>query len=198
MKKIAQFIIFLILIISAISFYNIYFKKDETIVYSDLVKKETLKPQVSKKESQSNLIKNLMYDVKFEDNSQYSISSDLSEITYSANDEIVNMQGVIAKIIDENNLSFTIVSNYAVFNNNTYETLFTKNVKITYLDNEISSQKLLLNFDENIVTISENVLYEGLQGLIQTDNIRINLKSKNVEIFMNNSKNKVKITSKWA
>ena len=137
-----------------------------------------------------------MYDVKFEDNSQYSISSDLSEITYSANDEIVNMQGVIAKIIDENNLSFTIVSNYAVFNNNTYETLFTKNVKITYLDNEISSQKLLLNFDENIVTISENVLYEGLQGLIQTDNIRINLKSKNVEIFMNNSKNKIKITSK--
>ena len=196
MKKIAQFIIFLILIISAISFYNIYFKKDETIVYSDLVKKETLKPQVSKKESQSNLIKNLMYDVKFEDNSQYSISSDLSEITYSANDEIVNMQGVIAKIIDENNLSFTIVSNYAVFNNNTYETLFTKDVKITYLDNEISSQKLLLNFDENIVTISENVLYEGLQGLVQTDNIRINLKSKNVEIFMNNSKNKVKITSK--
>ncbi len=196
MKKIAQFIIFLILIISAISFYNIYFKKDETIVYSDLVKKETLKPQVSKKESQSNLIKNLMYDVKFENNSQYSISSDLSEITYSANDEIVNMQGVIAKIIDENNLSFTIVSNYAVFNNNTYETLFTKNVKITYLDNEISSQKLLLNFDENIVTISENVLYEGLQGLIQTDNIRINLKSKNVEIFMNNSKNKIKITSK--
>ena len=196
MKKIAQFIIFLILIISAISFYNIYFKKDETIVYSDLVKKETLEPQVSKKESQSNLIKNLMYDVKFENNSQYSISSDLSEITYSANDEIVNMQGVIAKIIDENNLSFTIVSNYAVFNNNTYETLFTKNVKITYLDNEISSQKLLLNFDENIVTISENVLYEGLQGLIQTDNIRINLKSKNVEIFMNNSKNKIKITSK--
>lgn len=196
MKKIAQFIIFLILIISAISFYNIYFKKDETIVYSDLVKKETLIPQVSKKESQSNLIKNLMYDVKFEDNSQYSISSDLSEITYSANDEIVNMQGVIAKIIDENNLSFTIVSNYAVFNNNTYETLFTKNVKITYLDNEIFSQKLLLNFDENIVTISENVLYEGLQGLIQTDNIRINLKSKNVEIFMNNSKNKIKITSK--
>ena len=49
MKKIAQFIIFLILIISAISFYNIYFKKDETIIYSDLVKKETLKPQVSKK-----------------------------------------------------------------------------------------------------------------------------------------------------
>ena len=196
MKKIAQFIIFLILIISAISFYNIYFKKDETIVYSDLVKKETLKPQVSKKESQSNLIKNLMYDVKFENNSQYSISSDLSEITYSANDEIVNMQGVIAKIIDENNLSFTIVSNYAVFNNNTYETLFTKDVKITYLDNEISSQKLLLNFDENIVTISENVMYEGLQGLIQTDNIRINLKSKNVEIFMNNSKNKIKITSK--
>ena len=56
--------------------------------------------------------------------------------------------------------------------------------------------KIILNFDENIVTISENVLYEGLQGLIQTDNIRINLKSKNVEIFMNNSKNKIKITSK--
>ena len=191
MKKILQLSLFSILILISYFFYIYFLKTNEE---TNIIKREKNTTTIST--SQNNLIKNLEYQVKFDNNTQYIITADLSEITYSANDEIVNMQGVIAKIIDENNLSFTIVSNYAVFNNNTYETLFTKNVKITYLDNEISSQKLLLNFDENVVTISENVLYEGLQGLIQTDNIRINLKSKNVEIFMNNSKNKIKITSK--
>ena len=75
-------------------------------------------------------------------------------------------------------------------------TYFEKNVKITYQDNSIQSQKLLLNFKENIVTISDNIIYEGIQGFMKTDNIKIDLISKNIEIFMNNKKDKVEITSK--
>ena len=46
------------------------------------------------------------------------------------------------------------------------------------------------------MTISDNIIYEGIQGLMKTDNIKIDLISKSIEIFMNNKKDKVEITSK--
>ena len=70
------------------------------------------------------------------------------------------------------------------------------NIKITDQDNSIQSEKLLLDFEENVVTISDNIIYEGIQGFMKTDNIKIDLISKNIEIFMNNKKDKVEITSK--
>ena len=44
--------------------------------------------------------------------------------------------------------------------------------------------------------ISDNIIYEGMQGLMKTDNIEIDLITKNIKIFMNDSKNKIEITSK--
>ena len=60
--------------------------------------------------SQNNLIKNLKYQVKFDDNTQYIITAELSEIIYENNVEIVFMQKVTAKFIDQNNLPLKITS----------------------------------------------------------------------------------------
>ena len=106
------------------------------------------------------------------------------------------MQIVKAIFKDEEGSFLEISSDKAIFNNNNYNTYFEKNVKITYQDNSIQSEKLLLNFEENVVTISDNIIYEGIQGLMKTDNIKIDLISKSIEIFMNNKKDKVEITSK--
>ena len=54
----------------------------------------------------------------------------------------------------------------------------------------------VLNFEENIVLISNNIIYEGLQGIGKADKIKINLLTKNIEISMNNSKKKIEIISK--
>ena len=59
-----------------------------------------------------------------------------------------------------------------------------------------SLQNLNLNFEENVVTIYNDVIYEGLQGLLKADNVVINLITKEINLFMNNSKNKVKVESK--
>ena len=53
-----------------------------------------------------------------------------------------------------------------------------------------------LNFIDNIATITENVVYEGPQGVLITDNVVINLISKSVEIFMNSPKDKVEVITK--
>ena len=60
----------------------------------------------------------------------------------------------------------------------------------------IYSNKLNLNFIDNIATISENVIYEGLEGVLTTDNVIIDLITKNIDIFMNNPKSKVEIIKK--
>jgi len=196
MKKTLQLIILFTIIVLGIFFYNTYLKKDQKVENTELIKELREEEESEPKNIKNNLVKNLKYDVKFENNSQYSITADLSELTYIDGEEVLNMNGVKAIIIDENNLLIIITSNQAVFNNKTYNTVFNENVKINYLKNEISSEKLELDFDKNIVTITDNVVYEGVQGFVKTDNIKIYLLTKNVEIFMNDEKKKVQITSK--
>ena len=196
MKKTLQLIILFTIIVLGIFFYNTYLKKDQKVENTELIKELREEEESEPKNIKNNLVKNLKYDVKFENNSQYSITADLSELTYIDGEEVLNMNGVKAIIIDENNFLIIITSNQAVFNNKTYNTVFNENVKINYLKNEISSEKLELDFDKNIVTITDNVVYEGVQGFVKTDNIKIYLLTKNVEIFMNDEKKKVQITSK--
>jgi len=189
-NKVIQIFLLILILITIFFTYQKYFKVEKTVDKKNILKTET------KKQNSNNLIKNLKYNVKFEDNTQYTIISKLSEITHINNQETVFMQQVNATFIDKNNDFLKISSENAIFNNFTYNTSFEKKVKIEYKNNLIQSEKLLLNFEENIVTISDNIIYEGIKGLVKADNIKIDLISKNIEIFMNNSKNKVKIISK--
>ena len=197
MKKIIQLVLIILLIIVSLIFYNEYFKDNK----KNAKKLESTAPKDQIfDENQNNLIKNLKYDIKIDDGKQYILTADLSEITYEnipeqENIEIVNMQVVNGIFVDESNIPITINSDYAVYNSYTYNTFFYDNVKVKYLDNIILSDKLDINFNDDIVYIYENVIYEGLQGNIETDNVKINLITRNVEMFMNNKLKKVKILS---
>jgi LPS export ABC transporter protein LptC len=191
MKKIIQLVLFLLLITIALLFYKTYFsenKENVKILDED-------QDQVSV-ETQNNLIKNLRYDVRLDENKQYIITAESSELSYEDDVEVVKMQKVIGIFVDETNIPITITSDYAIYNNSTYDTNFYENVKVEYIDNIILSDKLDLNFDKNIVTIYDNVLYEGFQGTIKADNVIINLITKNIEIYMNNKTNKVEVVTK--
>jgi len=147
-------------------------------------------------ENKNNIIKNLKYDVKFDDTSEYNISSDLSEITYVDEFEVVLMTGVSAKFNDGNNPTIYVTSEKATFDNSNFNTKFETNVKVTYMENIITSKNLDLDFDKNTIFIYNNVIYDGLTGAAETDNIVIDLLTKNAEIFMNEPTQKIKIISK--
>ena len=190
MKKIIQLFLSLILLIILISFYLFYFKSDKKEVSEVLIEEKN-----QSVENTNNLIKNLRYNVNFDDNTQYMITSDLSELTYENDMEIVKMQKVKAILTDENNLKLFITSNNAIYNNSNYSTNFSNNIKIEYVDNIIYAEKLDLNFDENIVEIYDNVVYQGLKGEIKADKITINLVTKSVAINMKNFDKKVEVTT---
>ena len=189
-KKLTKYLIFSSVLVICLFIYKQYF-----------VEKNTSKKMISKNnelnlENENNLIKNLKYDVKFENGTTYNISADLSEIIDVNNQETVKMQKVTALIINEGSLPLIISSDNAVFNNITYNTSFDKDVTINYINNSIKSQKLFLDFQNSVVIIKEDIIYEGINGLGKADNIKINLKTKDIQIFMDNNDDKIKIISK--
>ena len=191
MKKVIKLILFLLLIIISIFFYKIYLSENT---------KSKIEPDFSEEgqatNPENNLIKNLKYEVKLNKNNQYVITSDLSEITYVGGDEVVKMQKVIAILSNQKNIPLIITSEMATYNNFNYNTKFNQNVRVEYLNNIILSDKLEFDYNNNLITIYENVEYDGIQGNIIADNIKIDLFTKKIEIYMSNINNNVEVTTK--
>ena len=105
------------------------------------------------------------------------------------------MKDVTAIFTDDQNRKITVKSEKASFNSITYNTKFINNTKILYENHKITSDKIDFNFKDNNILISENVIYTGLNNEINTDNIKINLITKDVQFYMNSQNEKIKITS---
>ncbi len=191
MKKFIQLILFLFLIIISIIFYKVYFDNTKEPATVNKIQNDN-----SLTNTENNLIKNLKYEIKLNQDNQYIITSDLSEITYENNIEIVKMQNVEAIFIDQTNIPIIVTSDQAIYNNSSYNTKFNKNVKIKYLDNLILSDYMDLDFNNNLITINKNVKYNGLQGTILADNVKIDLITKKIEIYMDDTKDNVEIATK--
>ena len=198
MKKIIQLILSLSLVIMAIVFYKVYFSSNnKSQVFKELSDENSeINNQEESTSEMSNLIRNLSYDVTFDGDKQYSITADMSELTYENNVEIVYMQKVTAIFINENNIPLIITSDKATYNNSSYDTNFSENVRVEYIDNLINSEKLDISFAENIITIYDNVKYHGSSGTLNTDNVKIDLITKNINIYMDNKEKKVEVVSK--
>ena len=191
MKKVIKLILFLLLIIISIIFYKIYLSENtkSKIEVNTPEEEQAANPE-------NNLIKNLKYEVKLNNNNQYVITSDLSEITYEDGDEVVKMQKVTAILLNQKNIPLIITSELATYNNFNYNTKFNQNVRVEYLNNIILSDKLEFDYNNNLITIYENVEYDGIQGNIIADNIKIDLLTRKIEIYMFNIDNNVEVTTK--
>ena len=196
MKKLIQ--LFLILFLGLIIFYTYkeYFFTKRIISNENLeINMNTdNKNIVQSPEKLNNIIKKLKYEVKLSNNNQYSILADESEIKYENNVEFVYMKKVFAIFIDEKNKILEIEADNAFFNNQDYNTVFEKNIKIKYLDSIILANKVDLIFTKNKLIITDNIFYQNKFAKGLADIIKIDLLNKNFEIFMHDSKDNIRIT----
>tara|TARA_B110001450_G_scaffold191673_1_gene179904 strand:- start:3948 stop:4526 length:579 start_codon:yes stop_codon:yes gene_type:complete len=190
MNRVIQLILFFILVIIIFIFYNEYFKIDDRAKIENTISVD--KPVNSKDNS---LIKNLKYEISISEDNDYQIMSELSKITYKDGAELILMQNVNAILTDENGNSVFVTSDNASYNNANYNTEFKNNIKIKYLDSVIFAEKMILDFKGNFISIYNNVRYNGSLGNLEADNIKINLITKKIDIFMNNANENVVISS---
>ena len=193
MKRAIQLFLFLILIIVIFIFYKEYFQEEQTAKIIETI-------DIDKSINQSNdtgnsLIKNLKYEISIRENNDYQIKSEFSEITYKDGNELVLMKNVTAIITDKKNISLFITSDEAKYNNNNYNTKFENNVEIRYLNNIIYAEKMFLDIVNNSISINENIVYKGPLGILEADNIKINLITKKIDISMNNTNENIVIIS---
>lgn len=193
MKRVSLLILFVFLVTISTLFYLKYFKESET---TEIKKVDNFEKSLSQKKN--NFIKNLNYEISTKDENKYKIKSRLSEITYEGGQELILMNDVEAILTnkkDDDDLSFFISSDEGKYNNYTYYTIFKKNVKIKYLDNTILADELILNLQNDIIFINNNVKFNGPVGILKADNIKIDLITSKIDIFMSDDNKNISFVS---
>ena len=210
-KKISiQLILISIAFFSIFYVYKFYFKTEDNIKIdqSNIVQNKTSDDINNNNSSfdvddkidanlddKTNLIKNLSYFSKDNIGNEYVIESKYSELNLD-NVDIISMTDVNAKIIMVNSEPIYITSNFAEYNNENYETTFTGNVLILYLNNKILCEKFYISIENNLANVTDNVIYENSKGKLIADTIEIDLITKNSKIFMFDENKKVMILNK--
>ena len=181
------FLIFVLILFVSIWVYSKYFKKVEVVETLEQVTKDTI--------YSSNIMENVNYSSKDLDGKEYIISAIQGEIDY-ANPNIIFLTQVKALIKLKNSETITITSEYGKYNTENYDTIFSKNVKINYLDHEIMGEYLDFSLERDLMTISKKVTYSNLNNILKADVIEVDIESKNTRIFMYEKDKKVKIKNK--
>ena len=170
------------------------------LLYSKYFQKKEIESQVTQKIEEedftdSNQIKDIKYSSKDLKGNEYVLLAKEGEIDLDNND-IIFLKDVTAYIkIMKNNEIITIISSYGKYNTNNYETIFSDNVKINYLDNQIMGDYLDFSVMKNMLIISKNVVYTNPKNILKADVVELNTITKDTKIFMYNSKEKVNIES---
>ena len=169
------------------------------VIYSKLFKKSKDSTQtLNKKEDivyKSNIIEDVNYTTKDTEGNEYIINASQGEIDFS-NTKILFLTNVKAQIKLKNAEIITITSNFGKYNSDNFDTIFSKNVIIKYLDNKITSNYLDFSLNRNSMIISKDVIYSDTENILNADVIEVNIKTKDTKIFMHEKKHKVNIQSK--
>ena len=179
------FIILCFIVVLIVISSKIFEKKDTT-----LIKPQELENEVYS----SNKIKDVKYTTKDADGNEYIITATEGEIDYS-NTNIIYLTNIKAKIKFIESEDISITSDYGKYNSRNFDTIFSKNVIINYLNNKITGEYLDFSLERNSLLMTKKVVYTNLENVLKADAVEMNLKTKDTKIFMYENQKKVNIKS---
>ena len=171
--------------------------KYNTINYDTIFSKQ-VNPTTNTKEDtiyNSNIIKDINYTSRDLKGNEYILVAKEGEIDLN-NSDIIFLTDVTAYIkLVKNSELIVITSNYGKYNTINYDTIFSKNVKIDYVDNIITGDYLDFSMMKNLLIVSRNVVYKNLENTMRADVIELDTTTKDTKIFMYNSNEQVNVTN---
>ena len=187
MKK--KFIIFII-IFFLIFLIFLHFKSQKN------KKANKIEPDISNEiPYESNIIKDVYYSSKDIRGNEYVIKASEGEIDYNNSNIIylTNLEGFV-KLTNSNDIKIT--SKYGKYNTVNFDTIFSKNVIIDYLDNNVLGEYLDFSIERNSMIMSRDIVYTNVNNILKADTIEIKIETKDTKIYMFDDKKKVNIKSR--
>ena len=180
------FLIFIFFIISLSVFFK-YFKKTS-------LENNTKLNITQGTNTGESLIEDLEYLSKDKEGNKYKIEAKKGNIDKN-NPDIIYLENVKAIILLQNSDYISIKSNYAKYNTKSFDTLFNDKVSVDYGDHLLKSEFLDLSFENNLVSIYDNVRYLSGISSLRADKAEIDILNKKTKIFMDNPSKKVQISN---
>ena len=180
------FLIFIFVVISLLVFFK-YF--DETISKGDL--KTNLENTTNTSES---LIEDLKYLSTDKEGNEYKVEEKKGNIDKD-NPDIIFLENVESVILLKNSDKILIKSKFAKYNTKNFDTLFSNSVSMDYGEHSLKSEFLDLSFENNLVSIYDNVRYLSGISSLRADRAEIDILNKKTKIFMKDPNNKVQINN---
>ena len=140
------------------------------------------------------LIEELKYLSTDKEGNEYRIEAKKGNIDKN-NPDIIFLENVRATILFQNSEKISIKSNYAKYNAKNFDTLFNDSVSVDYGEHILKSNFLDLSFENNLVSIYDNVRYLSGISSLRADKAEIDILNKKTKIFMDNPNKKVQINN---
>ena len=197
-KKSLQIFLTFFLILFSIFFYKKFFETNTNLTKKTLNEKRIDNDdlEVDKENKTENLIESLRYVSQDLIGNTYIINAESAKFEKDKIDNIILFE-VKAEIIPQNGEAIKINSKIANYNKTNNDTVFKKEVNITYGEQIVNSEVVKLNFSENLIEIIENVHYMNNNTEIYADKVELDLLSKKMKISMINQGDKIQITGKY-
>ncbi len=155
----------------------------------ELIEKKNIELTEEKIEN-ANVIQDVSYSAKDTKGNEYFLKA--SEGTIDQNQSNYIFLKSVKGVINLKNYDLIeISSNFGKYNINNYDTIFSKNVIITYLDNKIEGDYLDFSLDKKIMIVSKDVIIKNNKNSLRADVIEIDIKTKDLKIFMYEEDKKV-------
>ena len=191
-KTLLQLFLLLIVFSVVLIFFFTYFyeqpEKNKLIENKNPLSNQNL----TEDKDASSIIKNIKY-LSFDSvGNKYEVNAKTGQIK-DYNSEIIYMENVNAKINFINAKPINITASFATYNTKNYNTYFSKNINMSYLEHKIECEKLDLLFSNNLALLYDNIIYTNLKTKLFADRLEIDLITKNSKISMNNKNKKIKM-----
>ena len=196
MKKVYLGISLIILFFSLLIFFYLKSNK-ENVLIEKKKQLELIERNIEIEEEKiqsSNVIEDVSYSAKDSRGNEYFLNANIGTIDQNESNFIF-LKSVNANINLKNYKLIEISSDFGKYNIKNYDTIFSKNVLITYLDNRITGNYLDFSLDKNLMIISKNVILKNDKSFLKADVVEINIKTQNIKVFMYEENKKVKIKS---
>jgi len=187
-KTALQVVMVLVIILISLWFYLKYFTKN----FEDVKETRVIEKIDENQNSTSTYIDDIDYVAMDVKGNRYQITAKQAEIKIE-NSDIMFLKDVIAFIFIKDSDTVKITSNLGKYNSQNYDTIFSENVIVIYPGHKITGEYLDFSFVDNLGNFTTNIIYTGEKTNLFADKIQMNLTTKDMKIFMNDTEKKVLI-----